>query len=428
MSKILISIIMREDNKIGIKEDIEIFKINKEILRYAFFNTTNVIIVSLFSFISNLMIARIASREIYGSYLLILAIFNIFSIFTIPGLKTVIFKTSSQNYDGTYDKAIKLSLKASILSIISLFFVGLYFLFFIRSIYHYDIGLSLIFISFFSPLVFSLEFWKILLKGKQKFSISFLFNFMISFLHFILILVFVFLLNIQYIILLVLFFIITKAIFNILFSNYCKKYNQNDLIEKNWKKQGYSLSIMDLSSIVYNSLGFFLLGLLLPLESVAIYGITLTMGNAIILMIMSIIEVFLPRMYRNKKDFRFKDIIILSSIGLVIYVFVAFFIEYPIIILFTPKYSEAVFYTQIFLIIIPFVLLSALFAPYLIKHNLNKEINISKIITILSTVILYLILIPKFGIIGAVISSISFQIVQDIIMIILIMIHKKKIN
>ncbi len=86
---------------------------------------------------------------------------------------------------------------------------------------------------------------------------------MISFLHFILILVFVLLFNIQYIILLVLLYIITRAIFNILLSNYCKKYNQNDLIEKNWKKQGYSLSIMDLSSIVYNSLGSFLLGLLL---------------------------------------------------------------------------------------------------------------------------------------------------------------------
>lgn len=419
---------MREDNKISIKEDIEIFEINKEILRYAFFNIINVIIVFIFSFITNLMIARIVSRDIYGSYIFILAIFNIFSIFTIPGLKTVIFKTSSQNYDGTYNKAIKLSLKASILSIISLFFVGLYFLFFVRSIYHYDIGLTLIFISFFSPLVFSLEFWRILLKGKQNYTISILFNFMISFLHFILILVFVFLFNIQYIILLVLFSIITKAIFNILLSNYCKKYNQNDLIEKNWKKQGYSLSIMDLSSIVYNSLDSFLLGLLLPLESVAIYGITLTIGNAIILLIKSIIDVFLPRMYKSKKDFLFKDLIILFSFGLIMYVSIAFFIEYPIIILFTPKYSEAVFYVQIFLIVIPFVLISALLGPYLIKHNLNKEINISKIITILSTVILYLILIPKFGILGAVISSISFFIVQDSIMIILIMIHKKNIK
>ena len=418
---------MRED-KIGIREDIEILKINKEILRYTFFNTTNVIIVSLFSFIANLMIARIVSKDMYGSYVLILAIFSIFSIFTIPGLKTVIFKTSSQNYDGTYNKAIKLSLKASILSIISHFFVGLYFLFFNRAIYHYDIGLTLIFISFFSPLIFPLEFWRILLKGKQNFSISFLFNFMISFLHFILILVFVFLFNIQYIILLVLFSIITRAIFNIIFSNYCKKYNQNDLIEKNWKKQGYLLSIMDLSSIVYNSLASFLLGLLLPLEFVAIYGITLTIGNAIILVIKSIIEVFLPRMYRSKKDFLFKDIIILFSIGLVISVFIAFFIEFPIIILYTSKYSEAVFYTQIFVIVIPFVLISALLGPYLIKHNLNKEINISKIITILSTVILYLILIPKFGILGAVISSVSFYIVQDSIMIILIMIHRKKIK
>ena len=103
-------------------EDTEILKIDKETIKFGLFNVSNLLISLSISFFTSILIARVLSKDLNGIYIFILAIFNIFSIFSIPGLKTVIFKASSQNYDGTYKKAVNLSFKWSFLSFISSFF------------------------------------------------------------------------------------------------------------------------------------------------------------------------------------------------------------------------------------------------------------------------------------------------------------------
>lgn len=415
-----------QDNQSNTDEDIEILKIDMEIIKSGVYNVSNIIIASIFSFITSILIARVVSRDLYGSYIFILAIFNTFLIFSIPGLKTVIFKSSSQNYDGTYRKALILSFKWSFVSVICLILISLYFIIFNTSFYHYEIGISLLLIGIFSPIMYSMDMWKIILKGKQKFNISFFLTFIISITQFSVTFFFLILLNFRNTLILILIFIVLKSIFNILFTNFSKKYIKNKQIAQNWKKQGFALSIMDLSSIVFNSIDFFLIGVLLSLESVAIYGITLTIGNFFILTIVSFIEVFLPRLYRSKHDFLLKDTLLFFFLGFVVSLLVGFIIEYPIILLFTQKYSEVAFFCRIYLFIIPFRIISAFLGPYLIKYNMNKEINISKIITIIGTILLYFLLIPQLGITGAVISSIGFYIIQDIIMVVMVVKHKKK--
>ena len=267
--------------------------------------------------------------------------------------------------------------------------------------------------------------WKIVLKAKLKFNILFYFTLIISFTQFGLTFLTLIILDLESIIFLVLIFVFLKVFFNIVFTKYSKRHLINNQIDYKWKTQGYSLSILDLSSIVFNSIDTFLIGVFLSLESVAIYGITLNIGNIFILIIVSFIEVFLPRLYRSKNDFLLKDMFIFFFLGFGISILLGFIIEFPIILLYTQKYSDAVFYCRIYLYIIPFRILSAFLGPYLIKHNMNKEINLSKIITISFTIASYILLIPQLGIIGAVISSIGFFIVQDIIMTIMLIKHKK---
>ena len=417
-----------QDNQSNTNKDIEILKIDTEIIKSGVYNVSKIIVASVFSFIASILIARVVSRDHYGIYIFILAIFNTFSIFSIPGLKTVIFKASSQNYDGTYRKALNLSFKWSFVSVICLTLISLYFIIFNTSFYHYEIGISLLLMGIFSPIMYSMDMWKIILKGKQKFNISFFLTLIISITQFSVIFIFLILLNFRNALILIIIFVVLKLIFNILFTNFSKKYIKNKQIAQNWKKQGFALSIMDLSSIIFNSVGSFLIGVLLSLESAAIYGITLAIGNLFMLTIVSFIEVFLPRLYRSKHDFLLKDTLLFFFLGFVISLLFGFIIEYPIILLYTQKYSEVVFLCKIYLFIIPFRIISAFLGPYLIKHNMNKEINISKIITILGTILLYFLLIPLFRITGAVISSIGFYIIQDIIMTVIVIKHTKKRN
>ncbi|MEJ2252292.1 MAG: oligosaccharide flippase family protein [Candidatus Lokiarchaeota archaeon] len=376
-----------------IKNEESVIKIDKEIIKNSLYNTLNIGIISIFNFLISVVISRSFNKPMFGSYLLIISIFTSLSIFSIPGLKTLIYKTSSRNLDGTYKKSIHLSFYSSFISSVSLILFGVYFIFFNESFYHKEMGISLIIISIFAPFYFSLDFWDLFFRGKERFNICFISNLFILYTS-------------------------LKSIFNIIITKYSFRYIKSNDLEENWKIKGFKLTIMDVSSIIYNFLDSIIIGLLLPLELLAIYGLTLSITNAIVSILLASIQVFIPRIYKSSKDISRKSLLILFISGFIISFLLGFVIQYPILIFYGSKYIEVIFYTKIFLYVLPFSILSAFMGPYLVKYNMLKEINISKIITISSTIILYIVTIPILGLIGAVFSSIGFFLIQDIIMFI----------
>ena len=72
--------------------DESIFKFDKRIVSNSVFSIGSTIITYGIYFIISVFLARILSVESYGSYKLVREIFKIIVIFSIPGLKLVIFK------------------------------------------------------------------------------------------------------------------------------------------------------------------------------------------------------------------------------------------------------------------------------------------------------------------------------------------------
>lgn len=400
------------------KNEESVIKIDKEIIKNSLYNTLNIGIISIFNFLISVVISRSFNKPMFGSYLLIISIFTSLSIFSIPGLKTLIYKTSSRNLDGTYKKSIHLSFYSSFISSVSLILFGVYFIFFNESFYHKEMGISLIIISIFAPFYFSLDFWDLFFRGKERFNICFISNLLISFFFFISVVIQLMIFNFKNLIILLILYTSLKSIFNIIITKYSFRYIKSNDLEENWKIKGFKLTIMDVSSIIYNFLDSIIIGLLLPLELLAIYGLTLSITNAIVSILLASIQVFIPRIYKSSKDISRKSLLILFISGFIISFLLGFVIQYPILIFYGSKYIEVIFYTKIFLYVLPFSILSAFMGPYLVKYNMLKEINISKIITISSTIILYIVTIPILGLIGAVFSSIGFFLIQDIIMFI----------
>ena len=62
--------------------------------------------------------------------------------------------------------------------------------------------------------------------------------------------------------------------------------------------------------------------------------------------------------------------------------------------------------------IIPVDFLNSISANFLVKYHLNKEIGISRITAIAAVAILYVCLIPLYGVWGGVISSMLYFVVQ----------------
>ena len=69
-------------------------------------------------------------------------------------------------------------------------------------------------------------------------------------------------------------------------------------------------------------------------------------------------------------------------------------------------------FSQLYVAVIPFCFLNMIATHFMIKYKLNKEINLSRIISMVAVVVLYATLIPLYGILGGVISSMLYFIVQ----------------
>lgn len=410
-----------------IKEESKILKFDKVIFNNSIYTIIGLLISYTVSLITSVIITRFVSKEIYGNYRFIISVFAIFSIFTIPGLRTGLFKSISQNYDGTYNKSLRFSLKFSIIGIISLIIFGLILSFNDKFENNFETGITIIICGLFISLFYSLDLWQFLLKGKERFKAFVVQNALISIIHLGLVILLLIVFDFYNVFLLIILYITVKSALNVIFSIRSQKYINNKNLDPNWKKQGLSLTILDLSALIFSSSDSVIMGIFLPLESIAIFSITLLIGNGIIIVIKSMIEVWVPRIYRHKSDLTIKNMFFIFLISFIVPFLLGFIIHLPILFLYTSKYESVILFTQIYIYIIPFHVFNTFLILYLIKHNYNKELNISKIITILLTLLLSFILIPIYGIMGAIISSFSFFVIQDISYIIIIR-HKKKID
>ena len=119
---------MAHQNK-DLKNNEKIFKLNKSIIKNGIFNVLNTLIIFGIQFILSAFLARVFTKEFYGTFQFIREIIVFLMIFSISGLRTVIYKDSAQNYDCVYSKSIKLRLKGSLISSILLILMGWFFFF-----------------------------------------------------------------------------------------------------------------------------------------------------------------------------------------------------------------------------------------------------------------------------------------------------------
>lgn len=410
---------MAYQNK-DLKNNEKIFILNKSIIKNGIFSVSNTLIIFGIQFILSAFLARVFSIDFYGNFQFIREIIVFLMIFSIPGLRTVIYKDSAQNYDGVYSKSIKLRLKGSLISSILLILIGCFFFIFLNSDDNNLIALSMIICSLITPFYYSLDVWKFVLRGKEKFIYLFIFNFLSSIITLVLIYISVQYFKINNLALMILLYYFPQTFINILAFKYCKKFLNNTKIQRDWKKHGFSLTVLDISSVIYSSLAPIIIGLLLSIDQVAIYSVAFQIVSVFILLTSAISEIFLPRLFRSKNEFVIKEVIIIFIISFSIPIILGFVIEIPILIIFTEKYASAVPYCQLFLFVIPFKILTFFLGTFLIKHNMNREINVSKVFTIIGTILLQIILIPILGIYGAIIGLFAYHFIQNISMIIVI--------
>lgn len=365
----------------------------------------------------SVIFARFAGKELYGQYLFVLAMFGLFSIISIPGVKTVVFRTIAQDYDGVYRKATTFSFLWGVLGIPLIVITGVLFYLFRTKI----LGISLIVCALFFPFVTSLQTWVQFLKGRSGFKQLTINN--SAKLSVKLVAITLSIILSKNIIVILLTYLLVESGFNILYHLKALSSLKNDELDLGWKRQSYALTIMDLSAMVFGQVDIILIAALLPIGRVAIYGLVMRLGNVFLQTIKSTVEVILPKLYRSEKitvRYFYRFFLLSFLIPAILYPIV----KYPILLLYGPEYSEIIVFSQVYLAVIPFCFLNLITTYFLVKYQLNKEINFSRIISIIAVIALYALLIPLYGVWGGIISSMLYYIIQLIINLFLLKIKE----
>jgi O-antigen/teichoic acid export membrane protein len=320
----------------------------------------------------SIVLTRLGSKELYGQYLFILGIFGLFSIISVPGVRICVFRTAAQGYDGVYRRATRFSFLCSLLGIPLLVIAGIFIYLFKARI----LGIGLIAVALFFPFEESLQNWMLYLKGRSEFRRLAFYN------------------SIK-------FFISLAAVTSL----------KNDEVDEGWKRQSLALTIVILSTVIFGRVDIVLIGALLPLGDVAVYGLIMKFIDVFLRIIQSTVEAVVPNLYQSRKitiRYFYKFFLLSFLVPIILYPL----IKYPVLLLYGPECSEVIGFSQLYVIIIPFYFLNTIATHFMIKYKLNKEINLSRIISMIAVVILYATLIPLYGIKGGVISSMLYFVIQ----------------
>jgi len=384
-----------------------------------FWSNLNQGVTTAFALAVSIVLTRLGSKELYGQYLFILGIFGLFSIISVPGVRICVFRTAAQGYDGVYRRATRFSFLWSLLGIPFLVITGIFIYLFKARI----LGIGLIAVALFFPFEESLQNWILFLKGRSDFrrlvfynSIKFLINLLAVTASI------VFTGNI--IVILVVYFLFNSG-FNILYHLKALNSLKNDEVDEGWKRQSLSLTIVILSTVIFGRVDIVLIGALLPFGEVAIYGLVMKFIDVFFRIIQSTVEAVVPNLYQSKKitiRYFYKFFLLSFLIPIILYPL----IKYPVLFLYGREFSEVVGFSRLYVAVIPFYFLNTIATHFLIKYKLNREINLSRIASMIAVVVLYATLIPLYGIWGGVISSMLYFVIQLATNLFLLKVRKPK--
>lgn len=378
----------------------------KRLAKDMFWVNLNYLLVSLLGFLLSIFITRIGGKQEYGSFILILSLISLTTLFSVPGYRTMVIKYVSQGKEAVFKESIKYSLKVGLIFVPVLFGIGLYYLLNGDN----EIAYILIFSSFINPFINSFISWQFYLRGKSRFKELAIKNGLaLAFSHLALIVVYYISRSLLWSLSA---YLIVTLIFYVYYCFKITKSSKGELPE-DWKKQSWMLSILEYSGLLYGKADLILIGILLGPADLAIYAIVMKIGELFIQVIQNSIEAIAPKIYSGSYTY-IKILSFIFPVALIVLI-IGTFIGKPIIFFYGEDFRESISLIKIYLLVIPVVFASKLSSVFLIKNDLLKEINIIRIVSIIINLLSYVILIKYYGILGGVIGSILFFVVQFIL-------------
>lgn len=351
-------------------------------------------------FVLSVLFANFLPKEIFGQFQFLIATLGVASIFALPGMGTAIVRGIAREQMGTYSRGVRDIFWWSFLGSLLIVIVALYG--YLKG--QVDIFGLLLFSALIFPLFSISGTWRYYYTGKENFSQMAKISFILECITLILIVLTVSigpsvtLLGLVYI-----FGILFTTIPLVLILKY--KTEKGDVDQTNIA-YGKRLSVSSGVSGLSNNYDKLLVGQFLGFAELATYNIAFLIPEQIKVVVTSFMIPYLPQF--SKTDYRAKLIGLFGKFLLVSFVFAGcyilispYFFEF-----FFPKYTEAVFLTQVvaagLLLAVPFIIIETYFKA----QEADQVILISTLVGLIVSILGIFALAPMYGIMGIVVSKI----------------------
>jgi len=354
----------------------------------------------------SVIMARFTSPELLGNYNFLISILTVFSLFALPGLNTSIMRSIAKEKHGIYSKAVRLSFLWSLLGAAGLFLLAVYFYF-----YRNELFFPILFAAFLFPFFYSFSKWDTIYQSQLKFNISALYNSIKLF--FVALLISIICIskndNLLFVFIVYLF---SNTFLNILFHFFAKKHLKNNQIENDWKKSGYKLTLITFMVYVYDYFDKIVIGIYFDSKDLAIYSIAAALIIYLRMALKMMLRVLLPKLFKQTefqlrlilRKFSVVFLIIMILLSIVLY----FIFPYLILFLYSSKYFDSIYLAQIYLITLPATAYALFLQDFLTAFRAEDLMIKIKLVFTLLNLLLYFLLIPIYGMAGAIVASIIY--------------------
>lgn len=382
-----------------------------------FWLTLGQIVSSLFTLVLAVAFANLVPSETYGTYKYLLSIAGVFALFTLPGMNTALARAVAQGNEGLIHSITHSRVMYSLLgSVVALAGSGYYFL-----NENVELSLALLVIAATLPVFDTATGYLSYLLGKRRFDLQTIYNTLAQVISTGILIATIFFTH-DIISILLAYFVPLILIRGFLYLHIVRTISK-DGSEANVIKEthtyGKHLTAMQILGVVSGNLDKILLWKFFGPAQLAIYAFAIAVPEQVKGPLKGLSNIMLPKFaahasvetYRPPQHFWYKFALyasLLAAISLA-YIAVAPLLFHTLF----PSYAESIFFSQILALSLitgaqtmPATLLTA-----------QKRTDAQYVLTIVRSVvqlILFVIFIPLFGIMGAILATIFTNVINMI--------------
>ncbi|MDD5547621.1 MAG: oligosaccharide flippase family protein [Candidatus Pacebacteria bacterium] len=367
------------------------------------------------SMVLTVAFANLISQEAYGTYRYILSIFGILTIATLPNMNIAVLTSVARGFENL-SKALK--------SRIEWGFIGTIAGFSLAGFYFYQgnnlLGYAFIIMAVFLPFTDSFNVFLAFFRGRKLFREQTLYSIIIKSVSAAALIATLFLTE-NLLIILLAFFIpyVLSRVF--LYWLAVKKFSPNNEVDPNTISYGKNLSLLQFLGFVVNYLDNLLIFYYLGPISLAIYTMAMAPISKFQKAFSILPDLALPKFSERPAE-EIKKYLIKRIFKLFIFIIpivAVYILIAPMIFdFFLPKYHDSIFYTQLLSLVflcLPF----SLIYTFMQSKAMQKQLYIYNISIRIIQLILTVIFVGLYGVMGAVIARLIFQLAATSILFVI---------